>query len=77
MSTSNLFKKMKKTLGIGPNEYILLIRLQNSKRMLKNTNFPIADIASRCGFSSPSYFASCFKSRYGITAKEFRSKNQK
>lgn len=77
MSSSNLFKKMKKTLGIGPNEYILLIRLQNSKRMLKNTNFPIAEIASRCGFSSPSYFASCFKSRYGVTAKEFRSKNQK
>ena len=31
---------------------------------------------NRCGFSSPSYCASCFKSRYGVTAKEFRSKNQ-
>lgn len=73
MSESNLFKKMKKLLGVGPNEYILVIRLQSSQNLLRNTALPISEIASRCGFSSPSYFASCFKSRFGITAKEYRN----
>ena len=76
MSESNLFKKMKKLLGVGPNEYILVVRLQTSQNLLRNTSLPISEIASRCGFSSPSYFASCFKSRFGITAKEYRNKKQ-
>lgn len=76
MSESNLFKKMKKLLGFGPNEYILLVRLQTSQNLLRNTSLPISEIASRCGFSSPSYFASCFKSRFGLTAKEYRSKGR-
>ena len=72
MSTSSLFKKMKHLVGMGPSEYIMTARLKQGAALLKNTDLPIAEIATRTGFHSPSYFASCFKASFGITPKQYR-----
>ena len=72
MSTSSLFKKMKHLVGMGPGEYIMTARLKQGAALLKNTDLPIAEIATRTGFRSPSYFASCFKASFGITPKQYR-----
>lgn len=73
LSTSSLFKKMKHLVGMGPNEYIMTVRLKQAATLLRNTDLPIAEVSSRSGFRSPSYFASCFKGNFGITPKQYRS----
>lgn len=73
MSTSSLFKKLKHLVGMGPGEYIMTARLKQAAALLRNTDLPVAEISSRTGFRSPSYFASCFKGNFGITPKLFRS----
>ena len=75
VSTSTLFKKMKHLLGMGPNDYILSVRLKQSSEMLRSTSLPISEVAEQTGFRSPSYFSSCFKAKFGVTPKEYRSRN--
>lgn len=50
------------------------IRLDNAKYQLKHTKRDLATIASSCGFSSYTYFTSCFKKNIGITPGEYRAK---
>jgi DNA-binding response OmpR family regulator/galactitol-specific phosphotransferase system IIB component len=69
-----LYKKVKTLLNMNVNDYILSTRLQKAKYLLKNESFTIAEIASKTGFASPAYFSTVFKSKNGITPKEFREK---
>ena len=48
-----------------PNNYIRIKRLAVANHLLKIGDSPISEIASRCGFSSQSYFAKCYKDIYG------------
>lgn len=73
MSTSSLFKKLKHLVGMGPGEYIMTTRLKQAAALLRNTDLPIAEISARTGFSTSSYFTSCFKGSFGITPKQYRS----
>lgn len=76
MSTSSLFKKMKHLVGMGPGEYIITERVKQAAALLRSTDLPIAEVSSRTGFRSPSYFASCFKGSLGITPKQYRDRKQ-
>ena len=69
-----LYKRVKTLLNMNVNDYILSTRLQKAKYLLKNESFTIAEIASRTGFTSPAYFSTVFKSKVGVTPKEFREK---
>ena len=53
------------------------IRLDNAKYQLKHTKRDLATIAMSCGFSSYSYFTSCFKKNVGMTPGEYRTKYKK
>jgi len=74
VSKVQLYKKVKTLLNMNVNDYILSTRLQKAKYLLKNESFTIAEIASRTGFTSPAYFSTVFKSKAGVTPKEFREK---
>lgn len=73
MSTSGLYKKMKSLVGMGPGDYILLVRLRTSAELLQDTAIPISEVAFKTGFRSTSYFSSCFKARFGVTPKDYRA----
>ena len=53
------------------------IRLDNAKYQLKHTKRDLTSIATGCGFSSYSYFTSCFKKNVGITPGEYRARFKK
>lgn len=49
-------------------------RMQVAAKMLKDTNYTIAEIAGQVGYENPGKFSSAFKQIMGITPKEYRRK---
>lgn len=52
-------------------------RLRAARAILGEARFielPISEVAWRCGFSDPSYFARCFQRQFGISPSAYRSK---
>lgn len=47
-------------------------RIMQAKLLLCDNKYKIADIASRCGFDHPSYFAEVFKREVGVSPTEYR-----
>lgn len=74
MSRAVFFKKMKMLLGISPVNFIQDIRIKRAIQLMKSGLNSVADIAYRCGFSDPNYFAKCFKKQIGISPSEYKSK---
>ena len=73
MSLSSFAHKFKETVGVPPSEYLNLLRLENAKKQLEETDMPLFDIAAGNGFGSDNYFIRMFKKRYGITPKRYRT----
>ena len=74
ISRVQLYRKVKAILGISVSDYINNIRLEKSKELLLNSDQNISEIAYSLGFSSPNYFSTSFKNKFGVTPKEYKSK---
>lgn len=78
VSVSSLFKKMKATIGVSPNEFILISRLKKATDLLKDENLSIEEVSIMVGFRSHAYFSTCFKKQFGVSPRVYREKiNQK
>ena len=71
MSRSSLNRKIKGVLGMTPNEYIRLERLKKAAQLLKEGEGRVNEICYMVGFSTPSYFAKCFRDQFGVLPKDF------
>ena len=49
-----------------------MVRVEESKRLLSNTDYSLIDIAVATGFEDQSYFTKVFKKYTGLTPKQFR-----
>ena len=56
-----------------PVDYLKMRRLEQAATLLRQ-GIRITEVAGRVGFTSSSYFAKCFKSRFGGLPKEFVSR---
>jgi len=72
LSKSYFFKVFKNTLGVSPVEYLLMERIKFAKELIKTTNYQVAEIAYKSGFSSPSYFNKQFKRIEKISPGHFK-----
>ena len=67
-----LYRKIKALLNTSVNEYIVTARLQKAKYYMQHENLTISEIAFKSGFSSAAYFATVFKSKFGVTPSAFK-----
>lgn len=74
LSRVQLFRKTKALLGDGPNDFIQSARLKNAANLLRQSQLTISEIAYQTGYSSPGYFATAFKGRFGCSPSEWRDK---
>lgn len=72
ISRVQLYRKVKAMLGISISDYISNFRLEKAKSMLENTMLSISEIAYSNGFSSPNYFSTTFKNKYGVPPVLYR-----
>lgn len=73
VSVSSFNRIFKKETGKTPIDYLIEMRIEKSKRLLRRKEIPIVEIAIRCGFNSSSHFSYCFSRILGITPSEYRS----
>ena len=71
LSRSNLYRKIKSLTNYSPNELIRTIRVKYAKQLLNSKAKSISEVAYEVGFSSPSYFAKCFKDFYNESPTEY------
>ena len=71
ISERQLQRKLNALTGHTPSDHLRAYRLQQSLEQLREGN-SISEVAKAVGFSSQSYFASCFKAQFGTTPKQFQ-----
>jgi AraC-like DNA-binding protein len=72
ISRSTLHRYVRKWLGVGFNDYLRDVRLEEAKRLLRGGRYGVARIAQECGFSSSGYFIRVFKKATGLTPQQYR-----
>lgn len=73
ISVSYLSMLLSKLKGITFNKYLVKVRMEKAKELLKFTNDKVINIASLCGYNEVYYFSYSFKKYTGMSPKEFRN----
>lgn len=74
LSRRQLERLFKQHLDALPARWYLDLRLDQARRMLRQTSQSILQIGLSCGFASASHFSSAYKTRYDLTPREERSR---
>lgn len=70
LSRVQLYRRVKALSGHSPNELLRMARLTRGKQLLQAGHHNISEAAYAVGFSSPSYFAKCYKDFFGENPTE-------
>lgn len=73
MNPVYLGQLFRKTYGVYFNEFLLKLRVQEAKRLLRQTDLRIYEIAERVGFGSSDYFVTQFEKLAHVTPSEYRN----
>jgi two-component system response regulator YesN len=53
-------------------QYLMQIRMDEARELLRSTELKSFQIAEKVGFAEPNYFSFCFKKHIGVSPKEYR-----
>lgn len=71
MSQPQLYRKTTSLTGKSSNTLLKEFRLKKALDMLKSQRYSVSQVTFETGFTSPSYFTKCFKSRFGLLPVEY------
>jgi AraC family transcriptional regulator len=72
LSTYHFARAFKQTTGETPHGYIGRRRIEEARRLLRETRMPIAAIAARVGFATQAHLTTRFRETTGVTPARFR-----
>ncbi len=75
MSRSSFYRKVKALTGMTPVDYMRNARLDHAARLLAGGE-KVTEVALMVGFTSSSYFAKCFKAKFGVLPKDYAADKQ-
>ncbi|MBQ6551041.1 MAG: AraC family transcriptional regulator [Lachnospiraceae bacterium] len=76
LSSYYFIRIFRKETGMTPHEYIINLKMDFAKYLLKKTNLSIKDICYECGFRNVSVFCAAFRKMTGQTPTAFRKKDE-
>lgn len=71
-SRASLYNKLKAITGMGANDYINKIRIEQAMRLIRESNLNFTEISEKVGFASPRYFSTSFKQYTGKTPTQYK-----
>lgn len=72
MSPAYLSTLFKKEVGIGFSDYLIQLRCEEAKRLMRETDEPMTVISERVGYQDAKYFSRIFRKTVGIKPSEYR-----
>jgi len=76
LSPGHLSRVFRRTTGMTLEVFLIRQRVELAKRTLLDPRLNVAEVADRCGFCNPAYFASVFKKYVSCTPREFARQPQ-
>lgn len=70
LSRVQMYRKVKALTGSTPVELVRVTRLKRAELLLRQKGRTVSEVSYEVGFSSPSYFAKCFKEYFGRLPSE-------
>jgi AraC-like DNA-binding protein/mannose-6-phosphate isomerase-like protein (cupin superfamily) len=77
VSPAHLSRTVRAAYGLTPTDFVTDLRLEHAASLLAATTDPIAAIATRCGFTSQSYFTRRFTTAHQVSPRTFRQQSQR
>ncbi|MED4226217.1 AraC family transcriptional regulator [Neobacillus cucumis] len=72
VSPYHLAHIFKEEVGMPPIQYLIQCRIEEAKRLLKNSNLSVKEIAAMIGYENPNYFNLLFKKVTGTPPGKYR-----
>jgi AraC family transcriptional regulator len=62
----------KNATGVSPSRYLLTVRMNEARRLLRETKRSVVEIALQVGYANPSHFARFFRRETGLSPSDYR-----
>src|SRR5499425_3091749 len=72
LSTAHFSEMFRKSTGETPHQFVLRLRVDRAKEMLRSAESRVLDVAIACGFKTQQHFARVFRQLCGATPTEYR-----
>ena len=73
VSRATLDRAFNSDTGTSPAKILSRLRLDEARRLLRDTGKSVAKIARVLGYSTPSHFSNAFSDRFGVSPRKFRN----
>lgn len=75
LSEYHFSRVFKQATGMSPSRYFIRLRMEQAKRLLRESGDAVIDIGLAVGYTSPSHFAQVFRKETGLAPGEYRGMN--
>lgn len=72
LSPYHFIRVFRAETGKTPYDFLLDVKIEKSKEMLKSVSKTVTDACFGCGFNNISHFTVAFKKRVGVTPSDYR-----
>jgi AraC family transcriptional regulator len=72
MSQFHFARMFRRSVGRPPHGYLTDLRMERAKRLLRETDLPLAQVATRVGYQTQAHFTGVFHREVGVTPKSYR-----
>ena len=62
----------KNAMGVSPSRHLLTLRMDEARRLLRETKKSVVEVALDVGYANPSHFARFFRRETGLTPSKYR-----
>ena len=70
-SPARFYQVFKRHTGLSPLQFMTMVKMNESLRLLSNTSLSITEVAQAVGYPDPLYFSRLFKKHMGITPTDY------
>jgi AraC-like DNA-binding protein len=74
VSSGYLSRAFKISMGVSPHQYILQVRVERAKQLIRSSNQALDEIAERVGFADGSHMTTVFLKLTGKSPSQFRNR---
>ena len=77
LSITHFCQMFRKSTRQSPHQFVLRLRVEHAKELLRDAEMRVLDVAVACGFKTQQHFARVFRAISGISPREYRYESQR